>query len=128
VPTSLKTLLEAAHQAVPAITPDEAKAMLDRGEAVAVDVRDALEVQRSGRVPGALNIPRGMLEFKADAGAPSHDPRLAADKAVILYCAAGGRAALAGKTLKDLGYDRVFNLGGFSNWAGAGLPVEPAEG
>lgn len=98
--------------------------MLDRGDAVAVDVRDAAEVAQSGKVPGALTLPRGTIEFRADTDAPSHEPRLQKHKTIIVYCASGTRAALAGKTLQDFGYDKVCNLGGFKGWAEAGFPVE----
>ena len=124
---TVKSLLEGANAAVPKISPSEAKSMIDTGEAVVVDVRDSAEVEKTGKVPGALNISRGMIEFKADPDTPYHEPKLQKDKPVILYCASGGRSALAGKTLKDFGYDRVFNLGGFKDWAEAGLPVEPAK-
>jgi rhodanese-related sulfurtransferase len=124
MPLSVKTLLEDANKAIPRISPAEAKGMLDRGDAVAVDVRDATEVTQSGKVPGALTIPRGMIEFRADSETPYYEPKLSKEKAVILYCASGGRSALAGKTLKDFGYTKVYNLGGFKDWAEAGLPVE----
>lgn len=122
--TSVKSLLEAANSAVPRISPEDAKGMLDRGEAVMVDVRDASEVEKTGRAEGALHIARGVLEFKADPASPSHAPELDQDRAVILYCGGGSRAALAGKTLQDFGYKRVYNLGGFLDWANAGLPIE----
>jgi rhodanese-related sulfurtransferase len=121
---SVKVLLEEANKAVPRISPADAKAMLDRGDAVAVDVRDAMEVAQSGKVPGALTIPRGMVEFRADAATPYHEPKLDKTKTIITYCASGGRSALAGKTLKDFGYDKVLNLGGFKDWVEAGQPVE----
>ncbi|MDQ3558423.1 MAG: rhodanese-like domain-containing protein [Pseudomonadota bacterium] len=124
MPASLQSLMEAANSAVPRISPEEAKSMVDSGEAVIVDVRDGAEVAKTGKAAGALHISRGLLEFKADPDAPSHEPRLARDKAVILYCGSGGRAALAGKTLQDFGYEKVYNLGGFTDWANAGLPVE----
>jgi rhodanese-related sulfurtransferase len=122
--TTVKQMLEAANAAVPKITPGEAKQMIAEGNALVVDVRDAPEVQASGKVAGAVNVSRGMLEFRADADLPSHDPNFSKDKTVILYCGSGGRAALAGKMLKDLGYDRVFNLGGFKDWADSGGAVE----
>jgi rhodanese-related sulfurtransferase len=127
MPATVKSLLEAANSAVPKVSAAEAKQMIDAGEAVVVDVRDSAEVEKSGKVPGALNISRGMIEFKADADTPYHEPKLQKDKPVILYCASGGRSALAGKTLKDFGYEKVFNLGAFKDWAEAGLPVEPAK-
>ena len=69
-------------------------------------------------------VGRGLLEFKADPTAPSHDPQFRPDRPVILYCASGGRASLAGKTLKDMGYADVRNLGGFAGWKAAGGEVE----
>ena len=122
--TSVKQMLEAAHAAVPKITPAQAKDMIAKGNTLVVDVRDAPEVQASGKVAGAVHVSRGMLEFRADPDLPSHDPNFGKDKTVILYCGSGGRAALAGKMLKELGYDQVFNLGGFKDWADSGGAVE----
>jgi len=69
-------------------------------------------------------VSRGLLEFRADPELPSHDKNFAKDKDVILYCGSGGRAALAGKLLKDLGYEKVHNLGGFKDWADSGGAIE----
>jgi rhodanese-related sulfurtransferase len=122
--TSVKQLLESANAAVPRITPAQARDMIAAGNTVVVDVRDAPEVEKSGKVAGAVHVSRGMLEFRADPESPYHDKNFAKDKTVILYCASGGRSALAGKALKDLGYDRVYNLGGFKDWADSGGAVE----
>jgi rhodanese-related sulfurtransferase len=122
--TSVKQMLEAANAAVPKISPKEARDMMAKGDALVVDVRDAPEVQASGKVAGAVHVSRGMLEFRADPDLPSHDKNFSRDKAVILYCGSGGRAALAGKMLKDLGYERVYNLGGFKDWADSGGAIE----
>ena len=122
--TSVKQMLEAANAAVPKISPEKAREMIARGNALVVDVRDGPEVQVSGKVAGAIHVSRGMLEFRADPDLPSHDKNFSKDKEVILYCGSGGRAALAGKMLKDLGYERVYNLGGFKDWADAGGAVE----
>ena len=65
-----------------------------------------------------------MLEFRADASTPSHNAELRTDRPVILYCASGGRSALSGKVLKDMGYEKVYNLGGFKDWAESGGEVE----
>ncbi|MFY9694645.1 MAG: rhodanese-like domain-containing protein [Xanthobacteraceae bacterium] len=124
--TTVKQMLEAANAAVPKITPAQAKGMIANGNTLVVDVRDAPEVAASGKVAGAVHVSRGMLEFRADPELPSHDKNFAKDKAVILYCASGGRAGLAGKMLKDLGYEKVFNLGGFKDWAKSGGAVEKA--
>ncbi|MBV8920217.1 rhodanese-like domain-containing protein, partial [Bradyrhizobium sp.] len=85
---------------------------------------DAGEVAASGKAAGAVNVSRGMLEFRADQDSPYHDKNFSKDKTVILYCGSGGRAALAGKTLRDLGYDKVYNVGGFKDWVEAGGAVE----
>jgi rhodanese-related sulfurtransferase len=121
---SIKEMIEAANAAVPKISPDEAKAMIAKGDVLIVDVRDAPEVVASGKVKGALNVSRGMIEFRADPGVPYHDPAFTKDKAIILYCASGGRSALSGKTLKDMGYTQVYNMGAFKDWAAAGGEVE----
>src|SRR5579871_5831270 len=107
--TSVKEMLEAANAAVPRITPAQARDMIAKGDALVVDVRDAPEVEKSGKVAGAVHVSRGMLEFRADPESPYHDKNFSKDKTVILYCASGGRSALAGKALKDLGYDKVYN-------------------
>ena len=60
-----------------------------------------------------------MLEFRADPESPYHDKNFTKEKNLILYCGSGGRAALAGKALKDLGYDKVYNVGAFKEWTGA---------
>ncbi|HEY2836803.1 MAG TPA: rhodanese-like domain-containing protein [Rhizomicrobium sp.] len=125
MPHTVKDMIAAADAEVPRITPAEAKALIAEG-AVVVDVRDSAELAAGGKVKGAIHIPRGSLEFKADDTTGYHDKNLAKDKPVILYCAAGSRAALAGKALKDMGYKRVFNLGGFKEWVEAGGPVDPA--
>ena len=123
---SLKQMMDEANAVVPRITVAQAQALMDKGEAFVIDVRDAAEVEASGKVPGAANISRGLLEFRADPDSPSRDPRFAEGKTLVVYCASGGRSALAGRTLKELGYDKVVNLGGFKDWAQAGGKVEKA--
>ena len=126
--TSVKQLIEAANAAVPRISPAEAREMIGKG-ALVLDVRDAPEVEKSGKVEGAVHVSRGMLEFRADPESPYHDKKFDRAKPVIVYCASGGRSALSGKTLKDMGYDKVFNLGAFKDWVEAGgdidKPIEP---
>jgi rhodanese-related sulfurtransferase len=122
--TSVKQMLETANAAVPKVTPAQAKEMIAKGNTLVVDVRDAPEVAASGKAAGAVHVSRGMLEFRADPELPSHDKSFAKDKNIILYCGSGGRAALAGKMLKELGYQNVYNLGGFKDWADSGGAVE----
>lgn len=121
---SIMHKVAAAKQAVPAISAEEAAKLLDRQDVLFVDVRDAEEVAQSGKIRGALNISRGMLEFRADDATPYHNPAFSRDKTVVLYCASGGRSALGGKALMDMGYGKVKNLGGFKAWEDSGLPVE----
>jgi rhodanese-related sulfurtransferase len=109
---------------VPPITPAQAQELIAKGDAVLLDVREAAEVQESGKAAGAVHVPRGLLEFAADPKSPQHDTRLDTGKPVIVYCAAGGRAALAGQALKELGYAEVYNLGGFKDWADAGGAID----
>ncbi len=121
---NVKQLMEAANAAVPRITPTQAQAMIAKGNALIVDVRDAPELAASGKIPGALNVSRGMLEFRADPDVPYHDANFTKDRTIILYCASGGRAALSGKVLKDMGYPEVYNLGAFKDWVEAGGATE----
>lgn len=123
MPTSVKNMLSQAHESVPKITADEARRLIDDEGALLVDVRDAPELA-AGKLRDSVNISRGMLEFRADDATPYHNPELRRDRPVILYCASGGRSALSGKVLHDMGYERVYNLGGFKDAAEAGFPTE----
>lgn len=123
---SVKELLAAANEAVPRITADEAARLIAEVNALIVDVRDAAEVAATGKIKGAINVSRGMIEFRADADTPYHDPAFQRDRCIIVYCASGGRSALAGKTLKEMGYVQVHNLGGFKDAKEAGLEIEAA--
>ena len=124
--TGLKQMMEAANAVVPKITPSEARQMIARGNTLMVDVRDGSEVEKSGKAAGAVHVSRGMLEFRADPESPAHDKNFTRDKTIILYCGSGGRAALAGKLLKDMGYGDVYNAGSFKEWAESGGAVERA--
>ncbi len=125
MPATLKTPIDAANAAVPRVTGAEAQAKVAAG-AVLLDIRDSAELAASGKAAGSLHIPRGSLEFKADPASPTYEPALSFDRPIVLHCAAGGRAALAGKLLQDMGYTQVFNLGGFKDWVEAGGKVEKA--
>jgi rhodanese-related sulfurtransferase len=119
-------MLAAARAVVPAVTPAEAANLVEHADALIVDVRDGTEVAASGKAKGALAVPRGSLESRADPESPNHNPAFRKDRPIILYCAGGGRAALAGKTLHDMGFSNVRNLGGFRDWVAGGGAVEPA--
>jgi rhodanese-related sulfurtransferase len=124
--TSLKAMMEAANASVPRITPAQAKEMIGKDNVLVVDVRDAKEVELTGKVAGAVHVPRGLLEFKAAPDSPALDKNFDPGKTVIVYCASGGRSALGGQTLKALGYDKVYNLGAFKDWAESGGDIDKA--
>ena len=116
--------LNEANGVVPKISTEEGIAKHKAGNAVFVDVRDSADIGASGTIAGAERVARGMLEFKADDTHPLHNAALKKDAEVILVCGAGGQAALSGKTLLDMGFENVSNVGGFSSWKSAGGPVE----
>lgn len=126
MPSSVKEMLAAANACVPKVSVEEAKRLIREEGALLVDVRDAPELASSGKLEDAVNVSRGMLEFKADSSSPYHSPEFDADRPVILYCASGGRSCLSGKALQDLGYKRVYNLGAFKEAAEAGFPTKSA--
>lgn len=122
---NVKDMLAAANAEVPRVSAEEARKMVEEQNAIIVDVRDSAELTAMGKIPGSINIPRGMLEFRADAGSQYHDANLETDRPVILHCASGGRSALSGATLRQMGYTKVYNLGGFKpDWVDAGGEVE----
>lgn len=123
-----KALVEEANREIETVSPAEAAALAEAGDAVLVDIRDIRELQRDGRVPGAEHCPRGMLEFWVDPESPYHKPVFASGKAFVFFCAGGMRSALATKTVQDMGLAPVMHIeGGFGAWKKAGLPVEKAE-
>ena len=123
MPLTLKEMMAAAQAAVEKIDFAKAQALINEG-ALLLDVRDAPELEKAGRAVGSHHVPRGMLEFRADPDSPYHDDEFRRDRATILHCASGGRSALAGKLLKDMGYERVYNVGGLKDWKDAGGPIE----
>jgi len=118
-----KDYLDEANAVVPKISTEDGIAKHGTG-AVFVDVRDGTAIAESGTIAGALRVPRGMVEFMADPATPFYKPELTPDAEIVLICGAGGQAALAGKTLKDMGYTNVSNVGGFKDWKEAGGPVD----
>ena len=123
---SVQEWMATANAVVPRLAPGELKDLMSRPDVVLIDVRDAPEVQKSGKLRGAHNISRGMLEFRADAATPYYDSVLQKERTLIVYCASGGRSALAAKTLLDMGYTSVYNAGGFQALVELGIETEPA--
>jgi rhodanese-related sulfurtransferase len=119
-----KDYLEEANQAVPKISPEDGIARHKAGGTVFVDVRDSGDIAKTGTIAGAVCIPRGFIEFAADDATPYYNPAMKKDADLVLVCGAGGQAALTGKTLKDMGFKSVVNVGGIGDWHKAGGPLE----
>lgn len=126
MPKTAKDYMEAANADVPKMPAAEAIAIHARGEGTFIDVRDSAAIAESGTIKGVHRVPRGMIEFRADPAVEALFNPIFSDKDAPFYliCGAGGQAALAGKTMKDMGFTNVTNIGGFSGWKEAGGPTE----
>jgi rhodanese-related sulfurtransferase len=126
---SLMDMVKTARADVREVAPADANAALERGEIkLVVDVRERDEFEEA-HLPGAVNVPRGLLEIRADPGSPARDPGLSSDPSarILVYCtkAPSARSVLAAHTLISMGYDHVEALeGGLNAWAEASLPVD----
>jgi len=119
-------MLAQANAEIETISVAEARQFVGRDDVVFVDVREAAERAASGGISNSVHAARGFLEFHADPESPLHKPALASGKKLVVYCASGGRSALAAKTLKDMGIANVSSLaGGFAAWKEAGGATEP---
>ena len=126
---TFRQMVADARGQVGVISPQDAKKEIDKGGATVIDVREPDEVAESGTVPGAKNIPRGVLEIKADTELPMRDPALEdRNQKVIIACGAGGQAALSAKSLKDMGFTDVSIIdGGIKGWKDAGYETAPPK-
>ena len=100
-----------ANGQIETLAAEEAIKLKDDGKVVFVDLREPGEVEK-GSLTGAVHVPRGLLEFQIDPESPSHNPKLAGKKKLVLYCGSGGRSALAARTLKDMGVTNVAHVAG----------------
>jgi len=124
---SSQDLVRQAEAEIVTIPVAEARAALGTQGVLFVDLREKGELRREGRIPGALSVPRGLLEFWVDPESPYFNQAFGGNQRLVLFCAAGWRSALAAKTLQDMGHDRVCHIeGGFGAWREAGAPVEAA--
>ena len=119
-----KDYLSEANSMVDKISVSEGIEKHKNGSALFVDVRDSSDISNTGTILKSLRIPRGMMEFVADDSSPLHNTRLTKDKEIILVCGAGGMAALTGKTLLEMGYTKIRNVGAIGDWIKAGGPIE----
>lgn len=121
---SAANYLEEANAIIPRLSVEDALAKHGDDNVVIIDVRDGKAIEDTGTIAGALRIPRGFIEFAADEATPHHNEALSKDKEILIVCAAGGMAALTGRTLSEMGYEKVYNIGGFGDWKDAGGPTE----
>ncbi len=120
---SAEDLISEAESRIKSVSPDEIAEEIAAGEAVVIDVREP-EEWRESHIPGAINVPRGWLELKADPDTPFFDPHIRPDGPIYVHCAVGKLGALATATLNEMGYETAANLeGGIEAWEAAGHPV-----
>lgn len=125
---SAKQLVAEANATVESIPPAQAAKLVGDPSVLFVDLREPAEVGSSGTVVGAVNVPRGLLEFQVDPESPTHNSELSQGARLLLYCGSGARSALAAKTLQDMGVANVAHVpGGFAALRSAGAPVKDTK-
>ena len=118
-----KDYLDEANKVVKKIDVNEAIEKHKSSPAIFIDVRDSSDIAKTGSISGALKIQRGLIEFVADEATALYNDVLKKDSEIILVCGAGGQAALTGKTLVDMGYTNVSNVGAIGDWEKNGGPM-----
>ena len=120
---SSQTLISEALKEIKTISPAEALKLSNENECNLIDIRDAVELQREGRIENSFHISRGLLEFAVHPDSPyAQKEKLDPNKELVLFCAAGGRSALAAKTLKEMGFEKVSHIeGGFTAMKNSGF-------
>ncbi len=120
-----KQLIEEAEKHIDTLSIDDAAGLLNDDATTFIDIRDIRELQREGKLPGAVHAPRGMLEFWVDPDSPYHRDLFAENKRFVFYCASAWRSALATHTVQQMGMENVCHLeGGFNAWREADKPIE----
>ena len=122
---SIQTLVNDAMQEIKTISADEAYKLFENNNCNLIDVREINELENSGKVQGANHMPRGMLEVYLDPNSPVfQNGQIDQDKEFVLFCAGGVRSALAVKSLKDMGYQKISHIeGGFASIAGSKFKI-----
>ena len=122
---TLEKLLIEANDLVKRLSFEESINLINNSKVVIIDVREESEVYNLGLVKNAIHIPRGLLEFKLSPNSPNNPVLIDDETNILVYCAGGYRSALAAKTLLDLGFKNVYNLGGFQEWVQSGGEIQP---
>ena len=123
----LNVLLEIANKEIKRLTFDESMDIIKNSKFVIIDVREESEVYSQGIIKDAIHIPRGLIEFKLSPDSPNNPVSIDKDTNVLVYCAGGFRSALAAKTLSDMGFQNVFNIGGFQEWIDSGGEIQASQ-
>ena len=122
---TLETLLIEANDLVKRLSFDESVDLISNTQTVIIDVREESEVYNLGLIKNAVHIPRGLIEFKLSPNSPNNPVLIDDNTNILVYCAGGYRSALAAKSLLDLGFKNVYNLGGFQEWVESGGEIQP---
>jgi len=122
---TLEKLLIEANDLVKRLSFEESINLINNSKTIIIDVREESEVYNLGLVKNAIHIPRGLLEFKLSPNSPNNPVLIDDETNILVYCAGGYRSALAAKTLLDLGFKNVYNLGGFQEWVESGGEIQP---
>ena len=121
---TLNILLEIANKDIKRLTYEESLDLIKNTESIIIDVREESEVFNQGLIKDAIHIPRGLIEFKLSPNSSNNPCNINTDTNLLIYCAGGYRSALAAKTLSDMGFRNVFNLGGYQEWIDAGGDIQ----
>ncbi len=122
---TLEALLIEANDLVKRLSYDESVGLINNTQTVIIDVREESEVYNLGLIKNAVHIPRGLIEFKLSPNSPNNPVLIDDNTNILVYCAGGYRSALAAKSLLDLGFKNVYNLGGFQEWVESGGEIQP---
>ena len=120
----LNTLLKEANDIVKRLSYEESNLLIKNYKTVIIDVREESEVYSQGIIKNAIHIPRGLIEFQLKPDSDKNPVSIDSETNILVYCAGGYRAALAAKSLIDLGFKNVYNLGGFQEWVESGGEIQ----
>ena len=121
---TLESLLENANKEVKRLSFEESLSIINESNTIIIDVREESEVNNLGIIKNAIHIPRGLLEFTLVPNSSNNPVKIDDNTNILVYCAGGYRSALAAKTLKDLGFKNVYNLGGYNEWVENGGEIQ----
>ena len=112
-----KAMLAEANAVIESVSVHDLPYAQEESDTLVVDVRETVERESEGQIPGSIHVTRGLLEFQADPESPIYNEELTPERRIVLYCGTGGRSALAAKTLMDMGFTDVASLaGGYAAW------------